>query len=86
MTFDRNIRSRQNDLFLEAGDDGDLLLEDGMRLLEIKAAGAVPLWLADALSELKIYPASFSKYGNVYKQMRRKEKMEELHSEEKALA
>lgn len=86
MTFDRNIRSRQNDLFLEAGDEGDLLLEDSMRLLEIKAAGAVPLWLADALSELKIYPVSFSKYGNVYKQIRMKEKMEEIHCKEKALA
>jgi hypothetical protein len=35
--------------------------------MEIKAAGAMPLWLAHALSDLCIYPASFSKYGCVYK-------------------
>ena len=31
--------------------------------MEIKAQGAMPLWLTEALSELKIYPVSFSKYG-----------------------
>jgi hypothetical protein len=26
----------------------------------------MPLWLSHALDELKIYPASFSKYGKAY--------------------
>lgn len=31
-------------------------------IMEIKTIGALPLWLARSLSELKIYPTSFSKY------------------------
>ncbi len=67
ITFDRNIRSRDYDLSLSAGDYGQRLLPEGECLMEIKACGAMPLELAHILSELKIYPKSFSKYGNVYK-------------------
>lgn len=67
MTFDSNIRSRRDDLFLEHGDYGAPLYEKEYYLLEIKAAGAYPLWLAGALSELEIFPVSFSKYGTIYK-------------------
>ena len=34
--------------------------------MEIKVQIAYPMWLADLLCELKIYPVSFSKYGTVY--------------------
>ena len=34
--------------------------------MEIKIAGAMPLWLAEALSRCGIYPTSFSKYGKAY--------------------
>ena len=37
-------------------------------MLEIKIPGAVPVWLADILADLKIYPTSFSKYGRAYLQ------------------
>lgn len=67
ITFDRNIRSRDYDLSLGAGDYGQRLLPEGACLMEIKACRAMPLELAHILSELKIYPRSFSKYGNVYK-------------------
>ncbi len=67
ITFDQNIRSRDYDLNLEDGDHGELLLKEGFRLMEIKIAGAMPLWLSAILNELAIYPTSFSKYGNVYK-------------------
>ena len=66
MTFDKNIRSRFTDLDLSHGTYGDPLLEEGQYLLEIKAAGAYPVWLARALSETGICPVSFSKYGRVY--------------------
>lgn len=66
ITFDRNIRSRESDLTLSAGDAGKLLLEKGTCLMEIKASFAYPLWLAKALSELALYPISFSKYGKIY--------------------
>ena len=38
-----------------------------MVLLEIKAPGAVPLWLAHILGELDVFPTGFSKYGVCYK-------------------
>ena len=37
--------------------------------LEIKIPGAMPLWLSHLLDDLKIYPASFSKYGEAYKRV-----------------
>lgn len=68
ISFDCNIRSRRFDLNLEAGDYGQPLLNQGLWLMEIKTAQSIPLWLCRLLSEYKIYPASFSKYGKEYKQ------------------
>ena len=67
ITFDHNIRSRQYDLSLGKGDYGEPLLDEYKHLMEIKVKGAMPMWLSKILSDLEIYPASFSKYGNVYK-------------------
>lgn len=67
ITFDHNIRSRNYDLDLKNGDYGELLLDDSNYLIEIKSLAALPLWLVDILSDLKIYPTSFSKYGSIYK-------------------
>lgn len=65
ITFDSNIRSRDCDLDLGAGDYGVPLMPNRW-LMEIKIPGAMPLWLVQILSEMKVYPSSFSKYGNVY--------------------
>ena len=62
-----DIRWRETDLRLGEGDGGELLLQPGQVLMEIKTPTAAPLWLAHALSELKIFPTSFSKYGTCYK-------------------
>lgn len=67
ITFDSDIRYRDSDLYLEHGDYGENLIDGEYHLMELKIAGAIPLWLTHALSEFKIYPASFSKYGNIYK-------------------
>ena len=67
ITFDRNIRWRETELELCAGDGGEPLLEPGELLMEIKTPTAAPLWLAHTLSELKIFPVSFSKYGTCYR-------------------
>ena len=67
ITFDKNIRSRTDNLYLEKGDNGMLLLDKNCYIMEVKTLGAYPLWFARILSELNIYPTSFSKYGNVYK-------------------
>lgn len=66
ITFDENIRSRRTALELSSGDYGEPLFTNGERLMEIKAGAALPLWLTKILSEHKIYPVSFSKYGNIY--------------------
>ena len=66
LTFDRNIRFRENELGLDRGSAGIHLLPGGTVLLEIKTAGAMPLWLADALDAAGILPGSFSKYGAAY--------------------
>ncbi|MCI5936822.1 MAG: polyphosphate polymerase domain-containing protein [Eubacterium sp.] len=66
MTFDKRIRSRQQNMGLEQGDYGTLLLPEDQVVLEVKVAEAYPFWLVRILEDLKIYPASFSKYGNVY--------------------
>lgn len=69
MTFDTNIRSRTDNLSLAYGDEGELLFDDGTVIMEIKTARSIPMWLAKAMTELKIYPTSFSKYGTIYKKM-----------------
>ncbi|MCD8082474.1 MAG: VTC domain-containing protein, partial [Clostridiales bacterium] len=68
VTFDMNVRAR--DCFLELGKDtyGEQLLEPGQYLMEVKIPGAMPVWMSRMLSELSIYPVSFSKYGAYYQE------------------
>ncbi len=65
ITFDRNIRSRNDDLRLELGDHGTKYFKKDEVVMEVKALNAYPLYFVRALSRLKIYPHSFSKYGRV---------------------
>ena len=67
VSFDTNIRSRRDDLRLENGNGGALLVPHGQWLMEIKTASAIPLWLTSLLAEEKIYKTSFSKYGHEFK-------------------
>lgn len=67
ITFDRNLRWRDADLSLTAGSEGEPLLPEGEVLMEIKIPEAAPLWLAHLLSELEVFPTSFSKYGSCYR-------------------
>jgi hypothetical protein len=66
ITFDSELLFRDYDLRLDKGIYGRKLLPHGERIMEIKIAGAIPLWLTGLLDELKIYPASYSKYGTAY--------------------
>lgn len=66
ITFDKNITTRRYDLGLHYGNYGDKLLPEDTWIMEIKVNKAMPMWLADLLSELKIYPTSYSKYGTEY--------------------
>ncbi len=77
------IREQQKNQILEEIDyfhrleltyDGECtVLNPGEYLMEIKVNAAYPIWLADLLGKLDIYPSSFSKYGAVYAQAMRKE-------------
>ncbi len=66
LTFDENVRYRDFDLDLKMGNDGKVILDPDLCLLEVKTNGAMPLWLSHALDKFAIYPASFSKYGRAY--------------------
>ena len=67
ITFDRNIRYRLDDLtdFNDRGTERSL--NGGWVMLEVKAMDRYPVWLVQALSEMKLYRTSFSKYSSIYK-------------------
>jgi hypothetical protein len=66
ITFDENILWRDYDANLSSGVYGTPILGEGQSLMEVKTAGAIPLWLVHILSENHIYRTSFSKYGRAY--------------------
>ncbi len=66
LTFDRQITERRYDLSLAMPSYGAQIIAPNQRLMEVKIAGAMPLWLSRRLAELQIYKISFSKYGRAY--------------------
>lgn len=68
ITFDQNIRFRESVLDLSKGPWGYPLLDPERFLMEIKIPDAMPLWLSKLLNEQRIFPASYSKYGQCYKE------------------
>lgn len=68
LTLDRNIRYRRDELDLRSGTNGILLKNQPNCIVEIKSVGAIPLWLAHILTELSLFPGSFSKYGTAYRE------------------
>ena len=76
VTLDTNVRSRWEELTLSS-EHGTQPLDTGVeryKLMEIKSDGALPMELVAVLSKLRIYPTSFSKYGNVYLEKRKAER------------
>lgn len=68
ITFDSNITWRDYDLSPSLGVYGESILAPGQRVMEIKTMDALLYWLSQILSELRIYPTSFSKYGTVFRE------------------
>ncbi len=66
VTFDTQIRYRQEELTLDSETWGIPILPAGQVLMEVKVAGGFPLWMAHVLSEQGIFKTSFSKYGAAY--------------------
>lgn len=73
ITFDTAIRYRRQSLNMEDGSEGKRILPPNKVLMEIKTAGAMPLWLSEALDALAIYPGRFSKYGTAYREITEKQ-------------
>lgn len=66
VTFDTEIRYRQEELNLESDTWGTSILAPGLILMELKVAGGMPIWLARVLSRQGVFKTSFSKYGAAY--------------------
>ena len=66
LTVDSGIRMRTNRLSPAFGCDGTPIIGNDERLVEVKTAGAIPLWLCRFFDENGIRPVSFSKYGTCY--------------------
>ncbi|MBR5714836.1 MAG: polyphosphate polymerase domain-containing protein [Clostridia bacterium] len=69
ITFDLNTRFRNYELDLLKGTYGERLMGDDELIMELKISEAMPLWLSNALDELRIYPGTYTKYGNAYKRL-----------------
>lgn len=66
VTFDTEIRYRQEGLTLDSDTRGISILDPGKVLMELKVAGGLPIWMAQVLSRQKVFKTSFSKYGAAY--------------------
>lgn len=80
VTFDENILWRETDLSLQRGIYGESILQPGQTLMEIKTPGSIPLWMVKVISEESVRKTSFSKYGNAYETMIKKEKGEKIYA------
>ena len=69
LTLDQDILFRTDRLDLREGAFGEAILLPDQTLMEVKISNAAPLWLAQALSEIGIFPVSFSKYGRTYERI-----------------
>ena len=68
VTFDRDISFQIiNQRHNFSSDYGRQILSPNQMIMEIKTSGAIPLWFSHTLSELKIFPVSFSKVGTCYR-------------------
>ena len=69
ITIDSEVAARMDDVDLTKAPTGRSVLPDGYTLMEIKTMYGYPEWLVRTLRENGLYKASFSKYGNAYKEL-----------------
>ena len=77
ITFDSNLTWREDNLSLSGEIFGKKLLSNSV-LMELKALGAIPMWLSRVLSDLEIFPMSFSKIGTAYSDSFETKEIEEI--------
>ena len=74
ITFDTKLKYRDTNLkFTRKSSDPYFFNDDKNIIMEIKAHGVLPLWLAQALSANKIFPSRFSKIGKIYEKLRKEQ-------------
>lgn len=69
VTFDDSLVYRREALTLKGENWGQPMLSENEVLMELKIPDSYPLWMARALSELELFPTSYSKYGAVWDQV-----------------
>lgn len=79
ITFDSDILWRDRDVRFDAGIGGSPILQNWEVLMEVKIAGAMPLWLAGVMSDAGIRKTSFSKYGRAYMSILERSRREKLN-------
>lgn len=67
VTLDSDILTRRYDLDLTLGRYGEPVLSPGKLVLEVKFAGAVPLWFCRVMSDFDLSFHTFSKCGTDFK-------------------
>lgn len=79
ITFDENLKYRTKNLSLTKGKRDKIYFKKDKHsiIMEIKASGALPLWLVHELSEKQLYPQQFSKIGKVYQRIKLKHRKEQ---------
>ena len=62
ITFDLNLRCRNDDLSIEHGSHGEHFIDPYLVVLEVKTSETVPLWLTQILQDLQCEKKSISKF------------------------
>lgn len=62
ITFDLNLRCRNDDLLLENGSSGEHFIDPNLVVLEVKVDDSVPLWLTRILQSLNCEQRGASKF------------------------
>ena len=83
VTFDTDARFRLNNLDFNNPRDGRAFLARDTAVMEIKTPAGIPMWLARALGELRVYPAPFSKYGVCYTEHIRAARVPSVYGKER---
>ena len=63
VTFDKNLRKREDDFRLESRGKGDLFMPCDCVMMEVKVSECIPLWFVKVLNEFELVGGKFSKYS-----------------------
>lgn len=73
ITYDFNLRCRNDDLYVEHGSYGDYFIDPNLVVLEVKVNDSVPLWLTRILQDLDCEQRSASKFCTSLEMLKGKE-------------